>query len=98
MSETFLLVALIVVIALVFDYTNGFHDAANAIATSVATKALRAKTALLVAALGNLIGAFLSEGVAKTVGKGIIDVTPSADGLLVVAAALIGAITWNMIT
>lgn len=88
MGNSLLLVSLIVVIALVFDYTNGFHDAANAIATSVATKALRAKTALLVAALGNLIGAFLSEGVAKTVGKGIIDVEPSTDGLLVVTAAL----------
>jgi PiT family inorganic phosphate transporter len=97
-GESFILVALIVVIALVFDYTNGFHDAANAIATSVATKALRARTALLIAAIGNLVGAFLSEGVAKTVGKGIIEVTPSNDGLLVVAAALLGAIAWNLIT
>ena len=73
MEGSFLLVALIIVVALAFDYTNGFHDAANAIATSIATKAMRARTALLVAAFGNLVGAFISEGVAKTVGKGIID-------------------------
>ena len=74
MSSAHLLVILIVFIALAFDYTNGFHDAANAIATTVATKALSAKKALAMAAVGNLIGAFLSEGVAKTVGKGVIDV------------------------
>ena len=71
MTSTYFLMSLIIVIALVFDYTNGFHDAANAIATTVATKALKPKTALLVAAIGNLVGAFLSEGVAKTVGKEI---------------------------
>jgi len=97
-ESTLFLVALIVVVALVFDYTNGFHDAANAIATSVATKAMRVQTALLVAAFGNLIGAFLSEGVAKTVGKGIIDVEQNNHGLTVVIAALVGAITWNLIT
>jgi PiT family inorganic phosphate transporter len=97
-ESTLFLVALIVVVALIFDYTNGFHDAANAIATSVATKAMRVQTALLVAAFGNLIGAFLSEGVAKTVGKGIIDVEQNNHGLTVVIAALVGAITWNLIT
>jgi inorganic phosphate transporter, PiT family len=97
-ESTLFLVALIVVVALVFDYTNGFHDAANAIATSVATKAMRVQTALLVAAFGNLVGAFLSEGVAKTVGKGIIDVEQNNHGLTVVIAALVGAITWNLIT
>lgn len=98
MSSTYLLVSLIVFVALAFDYTNGFHDAANAIATTVATKALKAKTALIIAALGNLIGAFLSTGVAKTVGKGIIDVEKSNSGLYVVLAALLGAIAWNLIT
>ncbi len=98
MESTLFLVALIVVVALVFDYTNGFHDAANAIATSVATKAMRVQTALLVAAFGNLVGAFLSEGVAKTVGKGIIEVEQNNHGLTVVVAALVGAITWNLIT
>lgn len=98
MTTAHLLVALIVVVALVFDYTNGFHDAANAIATSVATKALRAKQALALAAIGNLIGAFLSEGVAKTVGKDVIEVESSNAGLVVVMAGLLGAIAWNLIT
>jgi PiT family inorganic phosphate transporter len=83
---------------LAFDYTNGFHDAANAIATTVATKALSAKKALAMAAIGNLVGAFISEGVAKTVGKGVIDVETSNAGLVVVMAALLGAIAWNLLT
>ena len=98
MEATLVLVALITVIALAFDFTNGFHDAANAIATSVATKALRPKQALAIAAVGNLAGAFISEGVAKTVGKGIIDVSNDHHGLIVVMAALLGAISWNLIT
>ncbi len=98
MTTAHLLVVLIVIVALAFDYTNGFHDAANAIATTVATKALSAKKALAMAAVGNLIGAFLSEGVAKTVGKGVIDVESSNAGLVVVMAALLGAIAWNLIT
>lgn len=100
MESTFVLVALITIVALIFDYTNGFHDAANAIATSVATKALRPRNALIIAALGNLVGAFISEGVAKTVGKGIIDLgdNPGNFGLTVVMAALLGAIAWNLIT
>lgn len=98
MSSAHLLVILIVFIALAFDYTNGFHDAANAIATTVATKALSAKKALAMAAIGNLIGAFISEGVAKTVGKGVIDVETSNAGLVVVMAGLLGAIAWNLIT
>ena len=98
MSSAHLLVILIVFIALAFDYTNGFHDAANAIATTVATKALSAKKALAMAAVGNLVGAFISEGVAKTVGKGVIDVETSNAGLVVVMAALLGAIAWNLLT
>lgn len=98
MEATLVLVALITIVALGFDYTNGFHDAANAIATSVATNALKPKQALAIAALGNLAGAFISEGVAKTVGKGIIDVTNDQHGLVVVMGALLGAITWNLIT
>lgn len=100
MESTFVLVALITIVALAFDYTNGFHDAANAIATSVATKALRPRNALIIAALGNLVGAFISEGVAKTVGKGIIDLgeNPGHFGLVVVMAGLLGAIAWNLIT
>lgn len=98
MTTAHVLVFLIVLIALTFDFTNGFHDAANAIATTVATKALKARHALVLAAIGNLIGAFLSEGVAKTVGKGVIEVEQSNSGLVVVMAALLGAIAWNLLT
>jgi len=98
MNSALFLVSLIIVVALVFDYTNGFHDAANAIATSVETRALRPKQALLLAAVGNLVGAFLSEAVAKTVGKGIIEVEQTTSGLYVVLGGVIGAITWNLIT
>jgi PiT family inorganic phosphate transporter len=94
------LAALIVVvgIALFFNYTNGFHDAANAIATSVSTRALTPRAALALAAVMNLVGAFLGTGVAKTVGSGIIDPPKDLHGLTIVAAALIGAIVWNLIT
>ena len=94
------LTALIVVvgIALFFNYTNGFHDAANAIATSVSTRALTPRAALALAAVMNLVGAFLGTGVAKTVGSGIIDPPRDLHGLTIVAAALIGAIVWNLVT
>ena len=98
MASTFILVAIIVVVAIAFDYTNGFHDAANAIATSITTKALRPRAALGMAAVGNLAGAFISTSVAATVGKGIIDVTQDDHGLVVVMAALFGAIAWNLAT
>jgi len=97
-GSTLILVGLIIVIGLCFDYTNGFHDAANAIATSIATKALRARQALIIAAIGNLIGAFISTGVASTISKGIIKVDHSNSGLVVVLAALLGAIAWNLLT
>lgn len=92
------LVIAIVVIALTFDYTNGFHDAANAIATSVSTRALTPRAALVLAAVMNLIGALIGEGVAKTVGSGIIDPPSGTTGLLVVGSGVIGAITWNLTT
>lgn len=98
MGDAYLLVSIIIVVALIFDYTNGFHDAANAIATTVETKALTPRSALAVAAIGNLVGAFISEGVAKTVGSGIVDIKPSTEGLYVVLAGVFGAIAWNMIT
>ncbi|HEY0639772.1 MAG TPA: inorganic phosphate transporter [Pseudonocardiaceae bacterium] len=91
-------IILVVVIALVFDYTNGFHDAANAIATSVSTRALTPRAALLLAAVMNLVGAFLGTKVASTVGSGIIEAPQGLHGLAVVLAALLGAITWNLIT
>ncbi|MDO4887619.1 MAG: anion permease [Actinomycetaceae bacterium] len=100
MDTTLLLVITIVVVAFVFDYTNGFHDAANAIATSVATRALSPRTALTMAAIMNFVGALLGTEVAKTIGGGIVEVTPESGnlGLIVVFGALIGAITWNIIT
>ena len=90
----------VVAFALGFDYTNGFHDAANAIATSVSTRALTPRVALVMAAVFNLIGAFLGTGVARTIGSGIIEIGPAAGvhGLVIVLAGLIGAIAWNLIT
>ena len=95
------LTATIVVIAfaMFFNYTNGFHDAANAIATSVSTRALPPRVALLVAAVGNLIGSvFFGGKVAATVGSGIITAPNGKSGLAVVLAGLIGAIVWNLTT
>jgi inorganic phosphate transporter, PiT family len=87
-----------VAVALFFDFTNGFHDAANAIATSVSTRALTPRVALAMAAVMNFVGALLGTGVAQTVGSGIIDTPTGSSGLLVVFGALIGAITWNLLT
>ena len=89
---------LIIVVALAFDYTNGFHDAANAIATSVSTKALTPRAALILAALMNVVGALVSTKVAATVGAGIIAPPEGTDGLVVVFAGVVGAIAWNMLT
>src|SRR4051794_5463038 len=98
MDAAFLALVVIVVFALAFDYTNGFHDAANAIAVAVSTKALRPRIALGLAAVMNLVGALISTKVAATVGAGIIDPPTGSGGLQVVFAALIGAIAWNLIT
>jgi PiT family inorganic phosphate transporter len=92
-----ILLVSIIVIALAFDFTNGFHDTANAIATSVSTRALRPRVAVLMAAALNMAGAvFFGTHVAKTVYKGIIETTYGTQ--TVVLAALIGAIAWNLIT
>jgi inorganic phosphate transporter, PiT family len=91
-------IVLVIVVALAFDWTNGFHDAANAIATSVATRALTPPVALGMAAAMNLIGAFLGTEVASTVGSGVITAPRGMSGLAVVLAALVGAIVWNLIT
>jgi len=98
MDGLLLALVVIVVVALAFDYTNGFHDAANAIAVAVSTKALTPRVALALAAVMNLIGALISTSVAATVGSGIIEPPTGAGGLQVVFAALVGAITWNLIT
>ena len=87
---------LVIVLAVIFDYINGFHDSANAIATSVATQALRPRTAVLMAALMNFAGAFAGTAVAKTIGAGLVDVSTTTEA--VVIAALIGAIVWNLFT
>ena len=83
-------------LAVLFDYINGFHDTANAIATSVSTRALRPQWAIAMSATANFVGALAGTAVAKTIGAGLI--TPQAEGGLVVAAALVGAIAWNLLT
>jgi PiT family inorganic phosphate transporter len=90
------LLVVAIVVALGFDFTNGFHDTANAVATSVSTRALSPRMAVATAALANLAGAFVTTAVAKTVGKGIVD-TGLVDTKTVLAA-LLGAIAWNLLT
>src|SRR5881409_2849463 len=90
------LLVVVIVVALGFDFTNGFHDTANAVATSVSTRALSPRLAVLIASVANIAGAFATTAVAKTVGKGIID-TGLADDQTVLAA-LLGAIAWNLLT
>ena len=92
------LIVAVIVVALAFDYTNGFHDAANAIATSVSTRALTPRAALVMAAIMNLVGAFLGTGVAQTVGSGIVDLPVAEHSLVIVLGALFGAIAWNLTT
>ena len=95
MDGTLLLVA-VVAVALFFDFTNGFHDAANAIATGISTRALHPRGAVALAAVLNFAGAFASFKVAATIAKGIVN--PEAMTLRVVLAGLIGAISWNLLT
>jgi len=99
-SSVALIVILVIALALFFDFTNGFHDTANAMATPIATGALKPKVAVLLAAVLNLVGAFLSTAVAQTISGGIIHEDQISNGLFpaVIFAGLIGAITWNMIT
>ncbi|MBN9214015.1 MAG: phosphate transporter [Microbacterium sp. SCN 70-200] len=100
MESAALIVVLVIALALFFDFTNGFHDTANAMATPIATGALKPKVAVMLAAGLNLVGAFLSTEVSKTISHGIIredQITP-VDFLPIIFAGLIGAITWNMLT
>src|SRR5689334_3381357 len=93
------IVITVVVVALAFDYTNGFHDAANAIATSVSTRALTPRVALILAAIMNFVGALLGQEVAHTVSDTIATAgLDKTHGLVIVMAGLLGAITWNLIT
>lgn len=91
-----ILVVIVVVTALVFDFTNGFHDTANAMATSIATGALRPRVAVAVSAVLNLVGAFLSIEVAQTISSGLVDETRI--GPAVVFGGLVGAVVWNLVT
>ena len=94
--EISVIIVVVIVTALAFDFTNGFHDTANAVATSIATGALKPRTAVLIAGVLNLVGAFLSVQVAKTISSGLVDdtkITPT-----VIFAGLVGAIVWNLLT
>src|SRR5512142_3332004 len=95
-----LVLILVVVAAVAFDFTNGFHDTANAMATSIATGALKPRVAVALSAVLNFAGAFISISVAATIAKGIVDphVLAGDSGLALVLAALVGAMMWNLIT
>lgn len=95
---TLVIVGLVIVVALTFDFTNGFHDTANAMATSIATGALKPKVAVIAAGTLNMVGAFLSTEVAKTISGGIINEQQVTIGPEFILAGLIGAILWNLLT
>lgn len=97
MLESHYLVWLVVFLAIAFDYINGFHDTANAIATSVSTRAIEPKKAIMMTAALNFFGAMVSTGVAKTIGGDIV-MSPSLINSGIISAALIGAIVWNLLT
>lgn len=101
MTTELIILAIVVLTALAFDFTNGFHDTANAMASSIATGALKPKVAVALSAVLNLVGAFLSIEVAKTVGKGLVDLNTAGGGaslMLIVFTGLVGAILWNVFT
>ncbi|MCC2033790.1 inorganic phosphate transporter [Microbacterium allomyrinae] len=100
MEAATLIIVLVIALALFFDFTNGFHDTANAMATPIATGALKPKTAVLLAAVLNLVGAFLSTEVAQTISGGIINESEISSAIFpeIIFAGLIGAVTWNMLT
>jgi PiT family inorganic phosphate transporter len=97
-SPELIAVLAVIVAAMLFDFTNGFHDAANAIATSISTRALTPRVALGMAAIGNFIGAHFGAGVAKTVGDGLVSLPTGIPSLGVVFAGVLGAIAWNLVT
>ncbi|ANC76497.1 MULTISPECIES: inorganic phosphate transporter [Fictibacillus] len=98
MDTVLLITILVVICALAFDFINGFHDTANAIATSVSTKALTPRRAIILAAVMNFVGAMTFTGVAKTITKDIVDPFTLPNGSVVILAALVAAIAWNLIT
>src|SRR5438105_15198534 len=89
-----LLLLVVILVAFVFDYTNGFHDTANAVATSISTRAISPRAAVLMSAFFNLVGAFLNTRVADTIG-GLVSTQVA---LVAILAGLIGAISWNLLT
>ncbi|NEU31509.1 inorganic phosphate transporter [bacterium LRH843] len=98
MDALLIITIIIVILALVFDFINGFHDTANAIATSVSTKALKPRHAIILAAVMNFVGAMTFTGVAKTITKDIVDPFTLPNASTAIMAALIAAITWNLLT
>ncbi|KLI02485.1 inorganic phosphate transporter, partial [Sporolactobacillus inulinus] len=101
MESLFALTLMIVFFAFIFDFINGFHDTANTIATSVSTRALRPRAAIILAGVMNFLGAITFTGVAQTISKGVIDpfsIQDETTGLIIVMAALISAILWNLVT
>lgn len=98
LDPTLLIIIAVVVLALAFDFINGFHDTANSIATAISTKALPPRVAIILAAFMNLLGALSFTGVAKTIGGKIADPLQLENGMYIVIAALLAAIAWNLIT
>ncbi|GIO87019.1 putative low-affinity inorganic phosphate transporter [Paenibacillus faecis] len=98
MDTSLLIIVIVIILALAFDFINGFHDTANAIATSVSTRALKPRTAIMLAAVMNFLGAIMFTGVAKTIGGSVADPAKLDNGLEVLIATLLAAIIWNLIT
>ncbi|KAA8996849.1 inorganic phosphate transporter [Paenibacillus spiritus] len=98
MDTSIWVLGIVIVLALGFDFINGFHDTANAIATSVSTRALPPRTAIIMAACMNFVGALLFTGVAKKIGGSVADPTTLSNGINIVIATLIAAIIWNLVT
>ncbi|MED5016797.1 inorganic phosphate transporter [Paenibacillus chibensis] len=98
MDTSLFVIGIVIFLALAFDFINGFHDTANAIATSVSTRALKPRTAIILAAVMNFVGAILFTGVAKKIGGSVTDPTTLDNGLEVVIATLLAAIIWNLAT
>ncbi|MNP06315.1 Low-affinity inorganic phosphate transporter 1 [compost metagenome] len=98
MDTSLLIILIVIILALAFDFINGFHDTANAIATSVSTRALKPRTAIMMAAVMNFLGAIMFTGVAKTIGGSVANPASLDNGLEVLIATLLAAIIWNLIT
>ncbi|AHV95583.1 inorganic phosphate transporter [Paenibacillus sabinae] len=98
MDTSLLVLGIVILLALAFDFINGFHDTANAIATSVSTRALSPRTAIIMAACMNFVGAILFTGVAKRIGGSVTDPTKLDNGIEIVIVTLLAAIIWNLIT